>query len=76
MRYRELNQEGVGLGLTVSKNLSIALGGDITVESTIGEGTTFKVTIPAKNLKIQAEVKKKGLNRIPNDLRNEQAAWD
>jgi C4-dicarboxylate-specific signal transduction histidine kinase len=29
MKNRELNQEGVGLGLTISKNLAKALGGDI-----------------------------------------------
>lgn len=29
LRHRELNQQGVGLGLTICKNLAIALGGDI-----------------------------------------------
>ena len=28
---RDLNKEGCGLGLTISKNLAKALGGDITV---------------------------------------------
>ena len=32
-KHRELNTEGVGLGLTVSKNLAIAMGGDIQVSS-------------------------------------------
>jgi len=27
--HREMNKEGVGLGLTISKNLAQALGGDI-----------------------------------------------
>ncbi|TNV85080.1 hypothetical protein FGO68_gene1071 [Halteria grandinella] len=53
MRYRELNQEGVGLGLTISKNLALALGGDISVESKVGEGTTFSVYIPAINIRAQ-----------------------
>ena len=33
MRNRELNQDGVGLGLVVSKNLALAMGGDIKVKS-------------------------------------------
>jgi C4-dicarboxylate-specific signal transduction histidine kinase len=33
MNNRNLNKEGVGLGLTVSKNISKALGGDIKVIS-------------------------------------------
>ena len=33
MRNRELNQDGVGLGLVVSKKLAQAMGGDIKVRS-------------------------------------------
>ena len=36
---------GTGLGLHLSKKLAEKLGGDITVESTPGEGSCFKVTI-------------------------------
>lgn len=36
---------GTGLGLSVAKRLSVLLGGDITVESQPGEGTTFSVQI-------------------------------
>ncbi len=32
-KNRENNKEGCGLGLTISKNLAVALGGDIKVES-------------------------------------------
>jgi signal transduction histidine kinase len=46
MRHRELNKEGVGLGLTICKNLTLALGGQIYVESEIGVGSTFKIEIP------------------------------
>lgn len=46
MKNRELNHEGVGLGLTISKNLAKALGGDIYVQSQIGVGSSFTLKIP------------------------------
>ena len=37
---------GIGLGLTVVKNLIEANGGRIEVESESGKSTTFTVTLP------------------------------
>jgi signal transduction histidine kinase/CheY-like chemotaxis protein len=37
---------GTGLGLTICRNLAIALGGHIHVESVEGEGATFTVDLP------------------------------
>ncbi len=39
-------QEGVGLGLAISRDLAPGMGGDLTVESTPGEGSTFTLTLP------------------------------
>ncbi len=47
-------QSGVGLGLTIVQELVQALGGKIHVESTLGQGSTFCVTLP---LQSQAESK-------------------
>ena len=37
---------GIGLGLAVSSRLARMLGGDITVTSTRGDGSTFRVVVP------------------------------
>jgi PAS domain S-box-containing protein len=46
-RHRtESSQQGVGLGLAISRELARAMGGDLTVESRLDEGSTFTVTLP------------------------------
>ena len=39
---------GTGLGLTVSRRLANLMGGDVAVNSTLGEGAVFTVTLPMK----------------------------
>ncbi|MEO8114552.1 MAG: ATP-binding protein, partial [Phenylobacterium sp.] len=39
---------GSGLGLSISRGLARAMGGDITARSSLGEGSVFTVTLPLR----------------------------
>ncbi len=41
--------EGVGLGLYIVRSLVKAQGGEIAIDSTAGQGSTFRVTIPERH---------------------------
>ena len=38
--------EGMGLGLSISRDLARAMKGDLTVSSKVGEGSTFTLSLP------------------------------
>ena len=44
----ERRTQGTGLGMTISRNIARMMGGDIKVESTLGVGSIFTVTIYLK----------------------------
>jgi CheY-like chemotaxis protein/anti-sigma regulatory factor (Ser/Thr protein kinase) len=45
---RNRNVEGTGLGLAITRKLCTEMGGDITVSSEYGKGSSFTVVIPQK----------------------------
>jgi signal transduction histidine kinase/CheY-like chemotaxis protein len=45
-RLRAPRPEGTGLGLTISRELARAMGGDLRCCSTPGQGSTFEFTLP------------------------------
>jgi signal transduction histidine kinase len=41
-----VSQQGVGLGLAISRDLARSMSGDLVAESVVGAGTTFVLTMP------------------------------
>jgi len=39
--------DGAGLGLSLTRQLVVLMGGRVTVRSRLGEGTTFSLRLPA-----------------------------
>jgi len=57
VKSHEIEARGTGLGLAVAKRIIAAHGGEISVESEMDAGSSFKFTLPlaANNTNIQKE---------------------
>ena len=54
-RFGAQNVAGTGLGMPIAKNILSQMNGEMTVESTLGEGSTFTVTLPFKGVEKKEE---------------------
>gem|GEM_PF-3668805 len=66
---------GNGLGLSIAKDLIVLMGGNIFVDSKLGHGSTFKLTLPATMLLTQP-IEKKQKVLSPNDAKQILVADD
>jgi len=49
------SKQGSGLGLAISRNICIALGGQLNIQSSLGKGTTVTISLPIYNNKKDSE---------------------
>lgn len=67
---KEVEQEGTGLGLAIVKDTLDRIGGQITVESTLGKGSKFVITFPKECNSETQSSRDKEENDITSDSRN------
>ena len=63
-------QEGFGRGLSITKELTEMLGGQLEVDSKKGEGTTFRITLPLPSASgIKEDIPELRTTDLPKNLR-------
>ena len=59
---------GTGLGLTIVQNLAKLMGGDVSVKSELGKGTTFTVTIESFENESVSDLKAEDLENLNKEV--------
>lgn len=72
---RNRSVEGTGLGLPITKNLLVAMDGDITVSSVYGEGSTFTATVGQEivNEEQIGDYRKKYKEKLHHEVRYQES---
>ena len=68
LRFSDRQASGTGLGMSITKNLVVQMGGEIQVESAPGAGSTFTVILPLAAGKQPLQAAEKGEQTEPFSL--------